>query len=169
RHRTVPTAVESIYRAADRWLSDPRKSIIIPPKIRNSEKLTKRFEEVIEALAGYYESLMDSGAARSDAVYLLPQAVKINVIRNYNAFNLLWPQGYVAMRTCSYAQWEERATAYAIWRKIEDVAPGIASLMGERCKLLGYCPEKKWCQIILKYREYNDEIHRRILGEMTGS
>ena len=165
RHRTVPTAVESIYIAAARLIKDPEKSMIIPSKINASEKLLEIFRESAETLIECYKSLTESGIPRSDAIYSIPQAMKIYTVRCYNAFNLLWPQGYIAMRTCSYSQWEERRIAYEIWNSIAKEDEEIASLMGERCKLLGYCPERKWCEIILKYRGYDDEVHRRALNE----
>jgi len=166
RHRTVPTAVESIYKAAARLVKNPEKSLIIPPKISGSEKLLNIFQDSSKTLIECYKALMELGIPRSDAIYLIPQAMKIYVIRSYNAFNLLWPQGYVAMRSCSYSQWEERKIAYKIWNSISEENAEIASLMGERCKLLGYCPERKWCEIILKYREYNDEIHQNMLRKL---
>ncbi len=166
RHRTVPTAVESIYRAFDRLAKQPEKSAIIPPRIGSSESLLRRFEDAIGLLIESYELLRGLGAFRSDAIYLAPQAMRIYAIRLYNAFNLLWPQGYIAMRTCSYSQWEERRVAYKIWNSIGEKAPEIASIMGERCKLLGYCPEREWCEIILKYREYDDDAHRKALRRL---
>jgi thymidylate synthase (FAD) len=33
--------------------------------------------------------------------------------------------------------------------------------MGEKCMHLGYCPEREWCPIILKYHAYSDEAHHR--------
>ena len=161
RHRTVPTAVESIYSAAERALKDRRRNLITPPKIKSSESLTRRFYDTIHVMLESYRRFLDENLRPSDAVYLLPQALRIYVARMYNAFNLLWPQGYVATRTCSYAQWEEREVAYEIWRRIKEKCPDLGELMGEKCKLLGYCPERKWCPIILKYREYDDEEHKR--------
>ncbi len=166
RHRTVPTAVESIYSATSRCLAEPEKNLIVPPKVMESESLVTRFRDTISKLLDAYEKLIIDGAYPSDAVYLTPQALKIYAIRSYNAFNLLWPQGYVAMRTCSYSQWEERRIAYEIWRRIKEKVPWLGELMGERCKLLGYCPERRWCEIILKYRRYDDELHRRALGDL---
>ena len=162
RHRTVPTAVESIYKAIARLIKHPEKSLIIPPKISSSEKLLNIFLESSKSLIEYYEVLTKLDVPLSDAVYLIPQAMKIYVVRYYNAFNLLWPQGYVAMRTCSYSQWEERRIAYEIWNSIAEKDPEIASLMGERCKLLGYCPERKWCEIILKYQEHRRDSQGRV-------
>lgn len=164
RHRTVPTAVESIYSAIGRCLSDQTKNLVVPPKIMSSESSLKNFYEAASTLLDAYRSLVDDGVRPSDAIYLAPQALKIYVIRSYNAFNLLWPQGYIAMRTCSYSQWEVRELAYEAWRMIEERAPRLGKMMGERCKLLGYCPERKWCPIILKYRRYDDELHRKVLG-----
>ena len=31
---------------------------------------------------------------------------------------------------------------------------------------MGYCPEREWCEIILKYREYDEEAHRRALRRL---
>ena len=162
RHRTVPTAVESIYSAARRALRDPRRNSIIPPKIKSSDSLMRRFYDTIQAMLESYQRFLDENVRPSDAAYLLPQALKIYVARMYNAFNLLWPQGYVATRTCSRAQWEEREVAYEIWRKIRERYPDLKELMGEKCKILGYCPEREWCPIILKYRSYGDEEHKRL-------
>jgi len=162
RHRTVPTAVESIYSAAKRALEDSRRNLIIPPKVKSSENIMRRFYDTIQAMLESYQRFLDEDVRPSDAIYLLPQALKIYVVRMYNAFNLLWPQGYVATRTCSRAQWEEREVAYEIWRKIRERYPELGELMGEKCKILGYCPEKEWCPIILKYRSYGDEEHKRL-------
>jgi len=164
RHRTVPTAVESIYRAAERALRNPEKNAVKPPKISESERLSDRFHYAVERSLETYRKLVNDGVKPSDAVYILPQSLRIYVVRTYNAFNLLWPQGYIGTRACSYAQWEERSVAYAIWRAIEKKTPELASLMGEKCKMLGYCPERKWCPIILKYRPYSDKEHAERLS-----
>jgi len=161
RHRTVPTAVESIYSAAGRALRDQKRNLIIPPKVKSSEEIVRRFYDTVYAMLESYQRFLDENVRPSDAAYLLPQALKIYVVRMYNAFNLFWPQGYIATRTCSYAQWEEREVAYEIWRRIEEEYPDLGELMGEKCKILGYCPERKWCPIILKYRRYDDEEHKR--------
>ena len=167
RHRTITTAVEPIYSAMERCLAKPEKNLIIPPKIMRSEKLVNPFLDCVSKLLEAYQKLIEEAAHPSDSIYLAPQAVRIYVIKSYNAFNLLWPQGYVAMRTCSYSQWELRRIAYEVWKRVGERAPWLGKLMGERCKLLGYCPERKWCQTILKYREYNDEIHRKALKKMA--
>ncbi|MEM4152394.1 MAG: FAD-dependent thymidylate synthase, partial [Nitrososphaerota archaeon] len=160
RHRTVPTVVESLYEAAERWLSRPEESIVIPPSIRSRQTLSQRFIEACEELGDLYSSLM-SGGEVSAALYALPNSLKIRVIRSYNLFNLLSPMGFLATRTCSAAQWEERAIAYRLWREVEKAAPWLRDAMGEKCKHLGYCPEKEWCPIILKYWEYSDEQHKK--------
>ncbi|MEM4466602.1 MAG: FAD-dependent thymidylate synthase [Nitrososphaerota archaeon] len=160
RHRTVPTIVESIYTAVERAVKNLEKNIVIPPSIKSREDLSREFLDTAGDMVDLYSKLLDEGYNPSEAVYICPQALKIYVVRTYNAFNLLWPQGYVATRTCSYAQWEERAIAYSIWRAVEKASPKIGSMMGEKCKHLGYCPERNWCPIIRKYSPgYNDEKH----------
>lgn len=158
RHRTVPTAVESILEAARRALRDPRRCLVIPPGVRSSESREAAFTDACVRALELHEVLVEEvGPAAS--IYLIPQSVRIRTCRVYDLFNLLSPLGFVATRTCSASQWEERAIAYKVWREVETVAPWLGSLMGEKCRHLGYCPEREWCPIILKYRAYSDEEH----------
>lgn len=160
RHRTVPTIVEPIYRAVERAAKNLEKNIVIPPSIKSREDLRRKFLDTASNMIELYSKLLDEGHNPSEAIYICPQALKIYVVRTYNAFNLLWSQGYVATRTCNYAQWEERAIAYSIWRAVEKASPEIGLMMGEKCKHLEYCPEEKWCPVIWKYYpDYDDEKH----------
>jgi thymidylate synthase (FAD) len=43
-------------------------------------------------------------------------------------------------------------------------APSISLAVGEKCRHLGFCPEKSWCPVILKYHRYDDELHERFAG-----
>ncbi|HIQ29386.1 MAG TPA: FAD-dependent thymidylate synthase [Candidatus Caldiarchaeum subterraneum] len=160
RHRTVPTAVESIYDAVQRALKNPEENTVIPPRVKNREELADEFQHIFTEALELYRKMIDNGTPPSSACYIIPQALKVYVIRNYNGYNILYPQGFIGTRTCSYTQWEERGIAYKIWRDLEKIRPKLASLMGEKCRYLGFCPERSWCPIILKYHKYDDEIHR---------
>jgi thymidylate synthase ThyX len=164
RHRTIPTSVESVYTAAERALGKPEENIVIPPSIRKEERLKSMFLEAAMRSLHTYESLVDEGYRRSDAVLVLPQALRLYVARLYNGFNLLHPSGFLATRTCSYAQWEERGIAYKIMYELLKKAPSISHAVGEKCRHLGFCPEKSWCPVILKYHRYDDELHKRFAG-----
>ncbi|MCS7095340.1 MAG: FAD-dependent thymidylate synthase [Thaumarchaeota archaeon] len=158
RHRTVPTSVESILEASSRALRDPQRCLVIPPSVRSSESRTAAFKDACVRALELHEVLREEvGPAAS--IYLIPQSVRIRTVRVYDLFNLLSPLGFVATRTCSAAQWEERAIAYRIWREVEEGAPWLGSLIGEKCRHLGYCPEREWCPIIMKYHRYSDEEH----------
>ena len=160
RHRTVPTSVESIYDAVERASNNPVENIIIPPRVKTSGELANSFQQVFTEALELYKNMIDDGIPRSSACYIIPQALRIYVVRNYNGYNILYPQGFIGTRTCSYTQWEERGIAYKIWRDVEKIKPRLAALMGEKCRYLGFCPEKNWCPIILKYRSYDDEVHK---------
>lgn len=160
RHRTVPTSVESLHDAAARCFSSPSSSIVVPPSLRGREGLTRLFMDTCVELLEVSQRILGEGLPAA-SLYPLPQSLRIRAIRVYNLFNLLYPTGFIATRTCSYAQWEERGIAYKIWRGLERTAPWLASRMGEKCRHLGYCPEREWCPIILKYHPYSDEAHKR--------
>lgn len=169
RHRTVPTIVESFLEAAERSKKNLEKYVVVPPSIKASEGTTSKFIDTINDLLNLYEKLRYENEEVA-ALYALPQAVTVSVIRAYNLFNLIYPMGFIATRTCSKAQWEERSIAYKIWHEVEKEMPWLSSIMGEKCKHLGYCPEKEWCPIILKYMHYSDDLHQkysRMLNDKT--
>ncbi len=161
RHRSVPTAVESLVEAAERALREPERSIAVPPRLRGSESLAAEFIDQSLKTLDLYRAVVEE-VGKEAALYFVPQSVRIRALRFYDLFNLLSPMGFVATRTCSAAQWEERAIAYKVWREVERRMPELGRLMGEKCRHLGYCPEKDWCPIILKYRRYDDETHRAL-------
>ena len=160
RHRSVPTVVESLVEAADRALREPERSIVIPPKLRGSESLAAEYTGLSLEVLELYKTVREEVGIEA-ALYFVPQGVRIRTLRLYDLFNLLSPMGFVATRTCSAAQWEERAIAYKVWREVERRMPELGRMMGEKCRHLGYCPEREWCPIILKYRKYDEEAHRR--------
>jgi thymidylate synthase (FAD) len=147
--------------AAERALRYPERSIVVPPKLKGSEALAAEFVDRCLEMLDLYRVIRDE-LGMGAALYFVPQSVRIRTLRFYDLFNLLSPMGFVATRTCSAAQWEERAIAYKVWREVERRMPELGKLMGEKCKHLGYCPERDWCPIILKYRKYDDETHRSL-------
>ncbi len=161
RHRTVPTSVESLYTAVERALRNIHSNIVIPPSIRKDEEKRSEFASLVAKGLQTYEELLRNGCKPSTAALIIPQALKIYTVRLYNGFNLLHPSGFIATRTCSYAQWEERGIAYKIMHDVTKKAPVLSKLIGEKCRHLGYCPERDWCPIILKYHLYSDELHKR--------
>jgi thymidylate synthase (FAD) len=164
RHRTVPTSVEPIYAAVGRAVKDMEaKNIVMPPFIRGNEGLRSMFMDVAGEAFQTYQSLVEDGIRPSDALYILPQALRLYMARLYNGFHFLHPSGYVAMRTCSYAEWEQRGIAYKIMYEFTRRVPSPAHL-GEKCRHLGFCPKREWCPIILKYHPYDDERHKAFSG-----
>ncbi len=160
RHRTVHTMVEPIPEAVERAKKNRDKYIVVPPSIKIREELSIRFLDAVDELMTLHDILIGENEHEA-ALYATPQSVAITTIRSYNLFNLVYPMGFIATRTCSKAQWEERSIAYKIWQDIEKQAAWLSQLLGEKCKHLGYCPEREWCPIILKYREYTDDLHQK--------
>ncbi len=165
RHRTVPTAVESIYTAAGRAYGSIDENTVIPPSIKKDPRLLERFRQTVSESINTYHDLCGMGVKPSSACYILPQSLKIYSVRLYNGYNLIYPQGFIGTRTCSYTQWEERGIAYRIWRELEKIMPEVAGMMGEKCRYLGYCPEREWCPIITKYHTYSDQLHSQYVGK----
>ncbi|MEM4287452.1 MAG: FAD-dependent thymidylate synthase [Candidatus Caldarchaeum sp.] len=163
RHRTVPTAVESIYSASERAVKNVERYVVVPPAVKKDERARSLFQRLASKAFETYDTFLRRGLKPSTAVLILPQALKLYVVRLYNGFNLLHPTGFIATRTCKYAQWEERGIAYKIMHDVVKAAPTLSTVIGEKCRHLRYCPEKEWCPIILKYHHYSDDLHKRYM------
>lgn len=128
RHRLASYSQYSQrYKRLPKGMLDP----VVPPRImmRGGEAL-RLYEEAVRRLGEAYERLVEMGVAPEDARYLLPQAVKTKIVVTMNARELLH---FIGLRACTKAQWEIRALAWALWRKLNALHPRLWKWAGPRC------------------------------------
>lgn len=190
RHRTCPQIIESIYFSAQRTAQRFNKFKNQIEKGKIDKKLVKEIEEVfsipsivkgnqrllkeylITALNVFqgYQKLIRMKIKPREAIFLIPRAVKIDILQEYDLFNLL--TGYYPLRLCQTAEEEMRRNT------LREVA-GIKKLLSKKgygwlnkfivpkCQLIGFCPEIKTCGQIKKLvRGYNDKFHEEMKDDL---
>lgn len=192
RHRTMPMTVDSIYfatkQATSIWkeLADKINSgalneeeikkldiaLNIPTNIAANQDLLKKYTQtVLEALIAY-EKMIELGIPERDAIFVIPRAIRINVLQDVNFYNLI--AGYFPLRLCSTADEQLRRVtrdeAIKIRQKLESMDLGWLNWHIEpKCFNTGFCPEKNCCWIIKKAVKFYDEnAHEEIKNELEG-
>ncbi|MEM2115817.1 MAG: FAD-dependent thymidylate synthase [Candidatus Woesearchaeota archaeon] len=159
RHASIDMNVESIYNALERvisflkedfsGISDISRELYIPYSIKNSEMYTQYLDLIFQSLETY-DKLIHEGVPQKDAVYIIPQAIKVRLIGLLNSYHIFDPLGYISIRTCSKTDSELRDSTIRLEEKIKIILPEYRDFIGPKCKL-GYCLEKVPCLTLLAY------------------
>lgn len=192
RHRTVPQTVESIYWCVARafkvliryqklirnhgkinasQLVQIEKIISIPLSVKKDKKLLNSY--LLAALQSLitYKQLIKLGVGYNTAIFVIPRAIKIDVLQEYNLYNLI--SGYYPLRLCSTAEEEMKLNtvkeAELIKAELKKRKLGyISDLIGPKCEMMGFCPEEKSCfHIKTKVKTYKPQVHQRMKMELN--
>ena len=190
RHRTVPMVVESVYYCIERAIAVFKKykkeiknralskKIIrdidlvfsIPPSVQNNKNFLYGYlERALDSLETY-NKLINLGVKKSDAIFIIPRGLKLDVLQDYNFYNLI--AGYYPLRICFTAEEELRRVS------IKEVA-AIKKLLNQRglswvaehivpkCHAVGFCLEEKFCPMIKSLvPDYNERIHAEMKQDL---
>ena len=131
RHR-----VASFSQQSQRYITVKRlvEKVVVPLSIGDNEDYTKLIKEASDA----YQKLVDQGAPREDARFVLPNAVETSLLMTLDGKELMH---FFGLRTCNRAQWEVRELADEMLRQLRMVEPSVFNKAGPYCYQLGYCPE----------------------------
>jgi len=127
RHRLASYSQYSQrYKKMTPGMLDP----VVPPRIRRRDDAYKVFVEAVNKAEEAYSLLVDMGVPPEDARYLLPQATRTKIVVTMNAREILH---FIGLRSCTKAQWEIRALAWALWKKLYELHPRLWKYAGPRC------------------------------------
>jgi len=190
RHRTCPQIIESIYYAINRasekfkkfkkpiqqrkinkaLLKEIEEVFSIPPSIKQNKKLLADYLSVSLEAFESYQNLIKLKIKPRDAIFLIPRAVKNDILQEYDLYNLL--TGYYPLRICPTAEEEMRRNSLREVVKIKNALAkkGLGFLnkfMGPKCEVVGFCPEEKNCPMILNsVKKYNEKFHQEMKEEL---
>lgn len=190
RHRTCPQIIESIYyciERADKKFNKFKNKIrsqqinkeitkeiqevfSIPPTIKNNQKLLSEY--LLTALKAFeaYQTLIELKVKPKDAIFLIPRAVKIDILQEYDLYNLL--TGYYPLRVCPTAEEEMRKNSLREVAQIKNLLAkkGLGFLnkfIVPKCQIVGFCLEDKSCPMIFNaVKNYNEKFHREMRAEL---
>ncbi|MBR6593654.1 MAG: FAD-dependent thymidylate synthase [Clostridia bacterium] len=158
RHRIASFSVQS-----QRYVNKESFTYIMPPEIEAVPEAKEEFLRAMEEDRAHYIRLaailkekhkarmvkegMDGNAAEKaaeklafeDARSVLPNACDTKIVMTMNVRSLY---NFFHLRCCTRAQWEIRALATEMLRKVKAIAPTLFRLSGPPC-VSGPCPEGK--------------------------
>jgi hypothetical protein len=190
RHRTVPHVVDSIYYSARQAVSplanlkakigaknldssdlDVINDVIsLPPTIENNpEFLYPYLERVADSLAAYGK-LVDMGIKERDALFVVPRALKLKIVSDYNLYNLI--TGYYPLRLCATV--DEELRRMTIWEvaAIKDYLNNkgldwLARHIVPKCYEAGFCLEPATCGSVKGLvPDYDDVFHKEMHADL---
>jgi len=190
RHRTCPQIIESIYYCIERTakifkkfrkkikqnqinkalLQEIEEVFSIPPSIKKNPELLPEYLSVALNAFESYQSLIDLKIKPREAIFLIPRAVKIDILQEYDLYNLL--TGYYPLRLCPTAEEEMRRNTLKevleIKKALKEKGYGwLNRFIGPKCQIMGFCPEEKSCGMILSsVKNYNERFHQEMKDEL---
>lgn len=91
---------------------------IIPPRIKNEEKLLNIYKKAREEEAKEYRFYREQGIPKEDARFCLPNACKTIITWTFNLNSLIW---FFEQRMTKEAQWEIRLLAEKLYDLVMNI------------------------------------------------
>lgn len=191
RHRTVQMTADSLYYSLERCrktfeklkennnnkslsneeIKEIDRVFTIPLSIKNNKKLLYLFlERAFNSVETYFILINKYNVKPSDAIFIIPRGIRVDVIQNFDLFNLI--SGYYPIRTCSTVESQLRPLtlkemAYIKEKLIAVGLSNVAKLIVTKCNIPGFCLEEKNCPVIKGLvKDYSDELHEQIKNRL---
>jgi len=145
RHRIASFSVKSQRYVSEQSKGEKIFNYVIPAGIERLGQLhIDRFESQMAMMQSWYDEWIEilgkgKETSNEDARFVLPNACETKFIVSMNARELMH---FFNLRCCRRAQWEIRALANEMLRKVLEVAPELFSNSGPNC-VTGFCHENE--------------------------
>ncbi len=190
RHRSCHQIIESIYYVIERaekifrkykqnirsgsinkkLVDEIDKIFSIPPSVINNRKLLEKYLLIGLHSFETYRKLLKMGIRPRDAIFIIPRAVKNDILQEFDLYNLL--TGYFPLRICQTAEEEMRRITLTEFGQIAKTLDkkGLSWLkkfIVPKCQIIGFCPEEKSCGMILgAVKTYNEKFHQEMKEDL---
>ena len=157
-HQLVRHRIASYSQQSQRYVKEHDFERIVPPSIARDPAVKARFDELCNAIQGFYNDMTEAGIPAEDARYILPNAPETKIVVTMNARSLLH---FFELRCCSRAQWEIRELANRMLEEVRQVAPVLFAKAGPTCVTQRVCHEGKMSCGRLKQLLAEDEAKKK--------
>ena len=157
-HQLVRHRIASYSQQSQRYVKEHDFERIVPPSIARDPAVKARFDELCNAIQGFYNDMTEAGIPAEDARYILPNATETKIVVTMNARSLLH---FFELRCCSRAQWEIRELANRMLEEVRQVAPVLFAKAGPTCVTQRVCHEGKMSCGRLKQLLAEDEAKKK--------
>jgi len=120
-------ALESL--SDERLVEIAKIAYVIPERV-NRIAIRYYTSTLISSTSLYYR-LLSKGVPREEARYVIPQAVRTNIVVTMNARELI--ESFLPLRMCTRAQLEIRRVAWLLWVELMKIHPTLFKWAGPRC------------------------------------
>ena len=141
-HQLVRHRIASFSQQSQRYVTMSEVEMVVPPAIAGSAAMTDVFLKASECAHDAYRRLVEMGAPKEDARYILPHGWCTKLVMTMNAREL---HHFFALRLCRRAQWEIRDLARKMLALVREAAPLLFETAGPSCVVRGRCEEMKPC------------------------
>lgn len=191
RHRTVTMTPDSIYYAIERCrpifqklakkittrkltatdLKTIDRVFSVPPTIKtNKDLLYGYLTQAVNSINIYFELIEKYKIPASDAIFLMPRGVRVDVLQDYDLFNLV--SGYYPVRTCKTVEAQLRPLTLIEMAKIKKLLEkkglkNLAKMIVTKCWIPGFCLEEKHCPMITGLvKDYDEKFHEEVKAQL---
>lgn len=190
RHRTCHQVIESVYYCAERAGNKFKEFEKEIERGNINDRMTREIEEVFsipfqikenkEMLGDYlnyglvafraYQELINLGVKAREAIFVIPRAMKIDILQSYDLYNLL--TGYYPLRLCQTAEEEMKRNTQDEVSQIDKVLRGkglgwLGGFIRPKCELVGFCLEEKSCGWIKNLvKSYDEQFHQEMKDDL---
>lgn len=139
-HQLVRHRLASYAQQSQRHVKMKGEEIFVIPS--SFDKKTKeKFNSLMNQLLNFYAAISNN-LPIEDARFILPQAIKTNLVVSLNFRELL---NIAKERLCMQAQWEIREVVTKMKEEVLRIEEFLGNFLEPKCSYLGYCPEEKTC------------------------
>lgn len=134
-HQLVRHRLASFCQQSQRYVkvgTDSLDWFVIPPSIRENDRMCDEYEVAMYQCAEHYNSLLEKGVKPEDARFALPEATKTAIVATMNLREFA---SFYAARSNKAAQWEIRELA-------EEMMLSLYMLGGEWMEIVNMIEKK---------------------------
>ena len=142
-HQLVRHRMASFAQRSQRYCEEDGFNFVVPNTIKQNERATKIFNDVISDIQERYSELIELGIPAEDARFILPNACASEINVKMNLRELIH---FMNERLCTCAQWEIRELARKMRDEVLKVCPEFEDMLVPKCEKnypLCYCTETK--------------------------
>lgn len=134
-------------QASTRYIDYNNFDYVVPNSIKNNQQAMKIYQKTMDIISANSKYLEDElSIPREDAAMLLPLGMSTKIVDKRNLRNLI---DMSHQRMCNRAYWEYRELFKDICDALSEYSKEWKYIVGKyfmpKCRLLGYCTEKKSC------------------------
>jgi thymidylate synthase (FAD) len=121
-HQLVRHRLASYSQESQRYVDMSAPEFVVPPAVAQNPQAEAVWDEFTGQVTQAYHRLRELGVRKEDARFVLPNATATRIIVTMNFRTL---RHFISVRCDKAAQWEIRALAVDMLRRVHAIAPSV--------------------------------------------